>query len=386
MTDKTWSTRDSSETPDSSTDSTVSRPDSTFAALEAQILTDQDIEIPDNMDIPYLGHAQPEPAQPVQPVQPIRAEIRTETLPEFIRNEDRKELPKEIGINKPTPFDGDRKKVHAFLQECKVYLAVNRRVYATDEAKVAFVLSFMTEKEALKWKETYISSITNSAGEIVFPTIKQFWDLVEEYFKPADRIQDANDKLSILKQGNRPVEEMITEFRLLASQAGMTDITASDNLHLIRLFRNALHPTLAKKILFSENVPQTIKEWMNRAIQYDTNYRMAMAILGKPTSGAKSTSTFASTSYQTRKIHDHKDPNAMDVDLMTTEKRTALMRKGACFICEEPGHLARNCPKKKRNTNQKRTVNEIHAFIDALNKEEKEELASLQVSGETQDF
>jgi macrodomain Ter protein organizer (MatP/YcbG family) len=347
-------------------------------------LTDQDIEIPDNMDIPYLGHAQPEPAQPVQPVQPIRAEIHTETLPEFIRNEDRKETPKEIGINKPTPFDGDRKKVHAFLQECKVYLAVNRRVYATDEAKVAFVLSFMTEKEALKWKETYISSITNSAGEIVFPTIKQFWDLVEEYFKPADRIQDANDKLSILKQGNRPVEEMITEFRLLASQAGMTDITASDNLHLIRLFRNALHPTLAKKILFSENVPQTIKEWMNRAIQYDTNYRMAMAILGKPTNGARSTST--STSYQARKIHDHKDPNAMDVDLMTTEKRTALMRKGACFICEEPGHLAKNCPKKKRNTNQKRTVNEIHAFIDALNKEEKEELASLQVSGETQDF
>ena len=108
-----------------------------------------------------------------------------------------------------------------------------------------------------------------------------------------------------------------------------------------------------------------------------------MAILGKPTNGARSTSTSASTSYQLRKIHDHKDPNAMDVGLMTTEKRTALMRKGACFICEEPGHLAR---KKKRNTNQKRTVNEIHAFIDALNKEEKEELASLQVSGETQDF
>ena len=27
---------------------------------------------------------------------------------------------------------------------------------------------------------------------------------------------------------------------------------------------------------------------------------------------------------------------------MTTEKRAALMRKGACFICEEPEHMARN--------------------------------------------
>ena len=31
----------------------------------------------------------------------------------------------------------------------------------------------------------------------------------------------------------------------------------------------------------------------------------------------------------------------MDVDAMTTEKRNALMKKGACFICEETGHLAR---------------------------------------------
>jgi hypothetical protein len=32
---------------------------------------------------------------------------------------------KEIGINKPTPFTGDRKKVEIFIQECRVYLQVN---------------------------------------------------------------------------------------------------------------------------------------------------------------------------------------------------------------------------------------------------------------------
>ena len=37
-----------------------------------------------------------------------------------------------------------------------------------------------------------------------------------------------------------------------------------------------------------------------------------------------------------------KDPNAMDIDAMSMEKRAALMRKRACFICEEPGHLARD--------------------------------------------
>lgn len=95
-----------------------------------------------------------------------------ETITQDTITETRTETTKEIGINKPTPFDGDRKKVHSFIQECKVYLAINRKVYATDEAKVAFVLSFMTEKEALKWKETYLTSITNEEGDIIFPTIK----------------------------------------------------------------------------------------------------------------------------------------------------------------------------------------------------------------------
>ena len=38
---------------------------------------------------------------------------------------------------------------------------MNKKTYATDEAKVAFFLSFMTEKEALKWKQTFLRSITN---------------------------------------------------------------------------------------------------------------------------------------------------------------------------------------------------------------------------------
>lgn len=352
----------------------MSQPISDPELLEEQLSTNQhifediDIELPGPVEAPLI-ETEPE---------------HQETTPEETMAEIRTEISKEIGINKPTPFDGDRKKVHSFIQECKVYLAINRRVYSTDEAKVAFVLSYMTEKEALKWKETYISSITNGAGDIIFPTIQAFWELIDEYFKPADRIQDATNKLMILKQGNRPVEELVTEFRLLAAQAGMTNTTPADNLHLIRLFRNTLHPSLAKKILFSESVPKTFKEWMDRAIQYDTNYRMAMAILGKPTNGGKSTST--STSSHPKKMYEYRDPNAMDVDVMSTEKRTALMRKGACFICEEPGHLARNCPRKK-NTNQKKTVKEIHALIDAMSKEEKEELASLQILGpETQDF
>jgi Zinc knuckle len=43
-----------------------------------------------------------------------------------------------------------------------------------------------------------------------------------------------------------------------------------------------------------------------------------------------------------------KDPNAMDVDALTLEKRNEMMRKGLCFNCEEQGHLSKDCPKKKK--------------------------------------
>ena len=116
---------------------------------------------------------QPPPIQPIQIPLPPKNEITS-----F----------KEKAINKLTPFDGNRKKITTFIQKCQMYLQINRRIYDTDEDKVAFMLSFMTKKEALKWKQTYLQSITNGEGEIQFPMIKRFIEYLNIYFKPANQI------------------------------------------------------------------------------------------------------------------------------------------------------------------------------------------------------
>ena len=69
------------------------------------------------------------------------------------------------------------------------------------------------------------------------------------------------------------------------------------------------------------------------------------------------------------------DLNAMDVDTMTVNKRTELMRKGACFKCREVGHLSQDCkktplrfvPQKKQG--YKEAHAQIKAIIIALDKE-----------------
>ena len=55
---------------------------------------------------------------------------------------------KEYSLNKPMPFSGDQMKVKAFLQECLVYIDMNKEIYTMDKLKIGFVLLYMNEKEA----------------------------------------------------------------------------------------------------------------------------------------------------------------------------------------------------------------------------------------------
>jgi hypothetical protein len=48
----------------------------------------------------------------------------------------------------------------------------------------------------------------------------------------------------------------------------------SDHLHLIGYYKKTLEPRLSCRILFSDNVSKTINGWMEKAIQFDTNWRM----------------------------------------------------------------------------------------------------------------
>ena len=63
------------------------------------------------------------------------------------------------------------------------------------------------------------------------------------------------------------------------------------------------------------------------------------------------------------------------------------MRKGACFICEEPGHMARDYKEyeaKKGRTwgntlpPQKKMIKEIHALLQEISPQETKKLLVLQ--------
>ena len=148
---------------------------------------------------------------------------------------------------------------------------INQGTYDNDAAKIAFVLSFITAGEAQKWKEQFIQSITNNQL-MTFPSFAEFMTKLQDAFKAVNPVDMAMQKLALLRQGNRPVEELITDFRLLIRDARLSTDLPSDQIHLIKIFMTCLNPQLKKKAIFRDIILKTIEDWYTKAIQYDSNY------------------------------------------------------------------------------------------------------------------
>jgi hypothetical protein len=88
---------------------------------------------------------------------------------------------KEYGMNKPTPFTGDQKKIRRFLQDCLGYLDMNQSIYNTDQLKIGFIL--LNYGEAANWKKYYLDTLEDlNTGMPNFPTLVTFLADVQKAF------------------------------------------------------------------------------------------------------------------------------------------------------------------------------------------------------------
>jgi hypothetical protein len=89
----------------------------------------------------------PRPKQPYSPIKNLFASIinlNRSTSINTITMAQPANGPKELNLNKPNTFDGNREGFKKFLQDVKVYMDINHETYNNDLRKIAFILSFMT--------------------------------------------------------------------------------------------------------------------------------------------------------------------------------------------------------------------------------------------------
>ena len=170
--------------------------------------------------------------------------------------------------------------------------------------------------------------------------------------------------------GSNSIKDHNAKFRMLLTKSKLDKTSPA----IINYYRETLNLPLQKRLLGLEVPPVTLQEWYDKATKYDNLFRKIQRITGwgkinndRKEEPKKKAWTFTK-----------KDPNMMDVDLLSTEKRDEAMRKGLCFGCRKHGHLNWDCPEKKKTTRtytpipstsstpKKMNARELYAHIQSL--------------------
>ena len=157
-------------------------------------------------------------------------------------------------------------------------------------------------------------------------------------FYPYHLEETTRDELNNLKQvatrKDNNFQTYLSKFQYLANQS-----QAGDTPQVRRLFANGLDPQIATMIYSMEKVPDSLKAWINKAIDF---HRQKACILVLKKGHGLPLSSFTPSSQPAR------DPNAMDIDAVHLRKLSPAnwawcVREGLCFRCRKKGHSANEC-------------------------------------------
>ncbi len=118
-----------------------------------------------------------------------------------------------------------------------LYTSINAHIFSTDELKIRFTLSFLTEKEAAQWHKSWVRK-NQAASVIVYPTWAVFVTELRKAFELIDQVGEAMHKIEALRQGTKTAEEVNTEWDLLVGQAG---IDGAGDTTLIKMYQKFLN-------------------------------------------------------------------------------------------------------------------------------------------------
>lgn len=284
-------------------------------------------------------------------------------------------------VKSPKEFKGTG--WESFLIELILYIDVQEKDFKTDKKKIVFTLSLMTEGPAKSFAD-YVRKealYDPSTGKVrmapVFSTWDNFVAKASTRFGNPNKQAEADRKLQNLQQGSMTAHEFFQKFDELSTQAGYIG-TAHDQfrVNLVKLHANN---HLVVEILKMLDIPKDYETWKKQITKIDDQLRAHQSERQAhtqtqpparhiPANRPPPPRPSPQVTRTTEGAYVGKGQGVVPMEGVSTNE---LRKKGLCFRCQKPDHIAQNCPDAPRL---------VREMINHLEPEERYDLANALAS------
>ena len=172
--------------------------------------------------------------------------------------------PTELRLNTPKAYNGSPTTAKYWLNSVRTYLLINKDVYSTDNKKVRYALSFMTEGTAKSWAAIRTQTALDASS---FGTFPDFITDFKTTFQSTNSAAEATTWLTNTRVCNDDyLPKYMGEFKLKVVEVEL-DSTAHA-MTIIHYLRAGIPVWLSDRIYGMEVIPTTPKGWYEKIDQF----------------------------------------------------------------------------------------------------------------------